>query len=332
VRALVLAPFAERWLDRLSRRLDVAYESWLETGRLQDPEELAARIQTEDVVALVLEADFAFEEVLASAPPLRIVAVCRNAVNHVDVKTASDRGVAVSHAPGRNTEAVVEMTIGLMLTLARGILPAHLTVSGGGWRDPALGYRRFRGREIAGSTVGVAGFGQIGRSVAQKCLALGARVLAHDPFVPDRAVAAAGATPVSREDLVATADFVTLHVSASPATRRLVDASFLSAMKRTAYLVNTSNGAAVDAAALAEALDRGQIAGAALDVFEGQPLPASSPLLTAPNVILTPHIGGATDETVERHSRMITGDIERLLDGKPLRHCVNPDYALARAR
>lgn len=330
MRALILAPFSDRQLARLRRHVDVAYESWLDTTVLQDPDELGARLATEDIAVLIVEADFVFEEVFDAAPSLRLVGVCRNALNQVDVASATEHGVAVTHAPGRNTNAVAEMTLGLMFALARRIPQAHAFVSGGGWRDPAAGYRQFRGREIAGATVGVVGFGQIGREVARISASLGARVLVHDPFVPERQMRALGARSSGIAALAKASDFVTLHVPDLPATSKLVGAPFLAQMKPGAYLVNTSGGNVVDPSALVAALEAGEIAGAALDVFEGQPLPRTHPLLTAPNLILTPHIGGATAETVERHSRMMAAEIERLIAGRPLRHVVNPEYARAR--
>jgi (S)-sulfolactate dehydrogenase len=150
--------------------------------------------------------------------------------------------------------------------------------------------------------------------------------------VPDRQVSALGALPAPIDEVAQRSDVVTLHVSESDSTRHLVDAAFIARMRRGAYMVNTGSGAAVDPAALAAALDAGAIAGAALDVFEGQPLPLGSPLLTAPNLLLTPHIGGATEETVARHSEMIAADIKRFLDGAEMAYLVNPEYRLARAR
>jgi D-3-phosphoglycerate dehydrogenase / 2-oxoglutarate reductase len=330
VRALILAPFSARYLALLRKRIDVVYESWLETNTLQDPDQLGLRLASEAFGILVVEADFVFEEVFDAAPDLRLVGICRNALNQVDIPSATAHGVAVSHARGRNTNAVAEMTIGLMLSLARHIPQAHALVSGAGWRDPAIGYRQLRGREIAGSTVGVVGFGQIGREVARKCVALGATVLVSDPYVPDRDIERIGAAPAGLARLSQRADFITLHVPDDESTARLVDAEFLARMKRGAYLINTGGGAVVDPDALSSALREGVIAGAAVDVFEGHPLPATSPLMSTPNLILTPHIGGATAETVERHSKIMTSEIERLLDGKPLRYVVNPDYRLAR--
>lgn len=332
MRALILAPFSERPLARLRRLGAVTYESWLETGRIHDPAELGARIAAIGADVLVVEADFVFEDLFEAAPGLRLVGVCRNALNQIDIESATERGVIVTHARGRNTNAVAEMTLGLMFALARQIPRAHALVAGGGWRDPVAGYRILRGTEIAGSTVGVIGCGQIGRAVTRKCIALGARVLAYDPLVPPRRLRALGAAPATLADIARASDWVTLHVPANGQTEALIDAAFLAGMRQTAYVINTSAGSVVDTGALVAALSSGRIAGAALDVFDGHPLPLSSPLLSAPNVILTPHIGGATAETVERQSRMMTGEIERLLAGRRLRYAVNPEVDPARGR
>jgi D-3-phosphoglycerate dehydrogenase len=332
MRALILAPFAERYLGRLRERVTVTYESWLDTNVLQDPAELGDRLHREDVGVLVVEADFVFDEVFAAAPGLRFVGVCRNALNQVDVESATAHGVAVTHAPGRNTNAVAEMTIGLMLALMRRIPSAHALVAGGGWRDPSAGYRRMRGREIAGSTVGIIGFGQIGREVARLCHALEATVAAYDPLVLGEHMRALGVECSTLDRLATECDVLTLHVPDNDDTHHMVDAKFLARMRRDAYLINTSGGAVVEPVALSDALQGGRIAGAALDVFEGHPLPQSSPLMSAPNLLLTPHIGGATTETIDRHSRIITEEIERFIDGRPLMHAVNPDYAAVRER
>lgn len=323
MRALILAPFHEPSLQRLRQRgVHVAYESWLDTNRLQDPDELAARLAAEKIDILVVEADFVFDEVFESAPGLRLVGVCRNALNQVDLESAAAHGVAVVHARGRNTNAVAEHTLGLMLALARRIPRAHHMVSGGGWRDPAAGYRSMRGREVRGSTVGIIGFGQIGRQAARLCLAFGAGVLACDPFVPEPEILAAAATPATRDEIASRSDFVTVHVADIEGAGAVIDAPFLARMQPTAFVINTSTGSAVDTAALVDALEMGRIAGAALDVFEGQPLPLTSPLLAAPNLLLTPHIGGATDETVERQSAIMADEIERFIAGEPLRYAV----------
>lgn len=325
MKVLILAPFASSQLERLRKLgVEVVYENWLESGRLQDPEALGARLRDEGFEALIVEGDFVFAETMEVAPGLRFVGICRNALNHVDLEAAATHGVAVSHARGRNTNAVAELTIGLMVSLLRGIVPAHGLVSGGGWRDPVAGVRLFRGKEIAGSAVGVVGCGQIGRAVTEKLVGLGAKVTVYDPYVPAKHVVAMGAKAVPNiAQLAKASEIVTVHAAENRGTVKMINAAFLSKLHAGAYLISTSAGSVVDAEAVVAALESGRLAGAALDVFDGHPLPASSPLLSAPNLLLTPHIGGATEETVERHSRMMVGEIERLLGGRPLRLQVN---------
>jgi phosphoglycerate dehydrogenase-like enzyme len=280
---------------------------------------------------LVVEADFVFDEVFDAAPGLRLVGVCRNAFNQVDVDAATERGILVVHTPARNAVAVAELTIGLMLALARHLTPAHRLVADGRWRDPVEAYLTFQGRELAGSVAGIVGLGHIGREVAKRLRALGARVLAYDPCVPPRRLGAMGVTPVGLAQLMRRSDFVTIHAALTEESEGLVNEAMLRRMKPGAYFVNTGAAAVVDSAALVRCLMEQRIAGAALDVFEGQPLPASSPYLKLDNVILTPHIGGATAETVARHSRMMTEDIERFLRGLPPRRLVNPEVLSRRA-
>ncbi len=323
--ALILAPFAEPYLRRLRRRIDVAYRPWTETRRLHSPEELIDALRSMAASILVVEADFVFDEVFEAAPELRFIGVCRHAFNQVDVEAASQHGVLVVHAPGRNAAAVAEMTLGLMLALARHLLPAQQMVKSGLWRDPLEAYLSFQGRELGGSVVGVVGLGHVGTEVAQRCLALGARVLAYDPFVPERRLRAMGVEPVPLADLMRRSDFVTLHASLTESSEGLISAEMLALMKPSAYLVNTAAAGLLDSQALIRCLEEKRIAGAALDVFEGQPLPASSPYLKLENAILTPHLGGATAETVARHSRMIAEDIMRFLRGQRPRRLVNPE-------
>lgn len=330
MKALVLAPFAEPSLRRLRQRLDVTCEPWTETRGLQDPDELAARIRNEGFAVVVVEADFLFGEAL-EAPSLRLVGVCRNALTQVDLEAATECGVPVVHAPARNAVAVAEMAIGLMLALARQIPRADSYVKNGQWRNPLDVYVQFHGRELAGSVVGIVGLGQIGTEAATRARCLGARVIATDPYVPQEKAQALGARLVPLRQLLRRSDFVSLHTPLTRSTDRMIDGAALDLMKPTAYLINTGAPNVFDYEALVERLRARRIAGAALDVFPGQPLPASSPLLTLDNVILTPHIGGATKETVVRYSRMITEDIERFLRGQRPRRLANPQALTRRA-
>ncbi|HXF50594.1 MAG TPA: NAD(P)-dependent oxidoreductase [Dehalococcoidia bacterium] len=323
MRALILAPFSERVLAQLRRHIDVTYESWLDTRQLWDPEALGQRLARDGFDALVVEADFVFEETFEAAPNLRFVGVCRNALNQVDLDAATRHGVLVVHAPSRNAIAVAELTLGLMFALLRSVPAADAFIRNGEWRDPAEAYRRWRGRELAGSVVGVVGLGRIGTEVARRCAALGARVIASDPYVTPSSAHTAGARLVPLASLLRRADIVTVHASASD--RPIIDRAALARMRSNAVLINTGAAGAVDYAALTEALEAGRIAGAGLDVFPGHPLPPNSPLAKLPNVVLTPHIGGATQETVERHSRMIAADLLRALRGQRPKHLANPE-------
>jgi D-3-phosphoglycerate dehydrogenase len=322
MKALVLAPFDGPSLERLRARFDVVYEPWTETRRLHGPQELAQRLRDGAFEAVVVEADFLLREAFES-PSLRIAGACRNAPNQVDLRAAAELGIPVVHAAARNNEAVAELAIGFMLGLARHIPRAHAFVSSGSWTNPVLDYEQFRGRELHASVVGIVGLGQIGREVARRAACLGARVLAADPYVDRQRAAAAGARLLSLPALLRRADFVTLHTG--PVQRPLLDAAALDLLRPVAYVINTGAPGALDYDALAERLAARRIAGAALDVFPGFVLAPDSPLRALDNVILAPHMGGATAETVARHSRMIVEDIERFLDGKRPRRLANPD-------
>lgn len=314
--ALVLAPFSASGLELLRRRLDVTHESWLDTGRLQDPEELGTRLDRERVAVLVVESDFVFEETFEAAGALRLVGVCRTSVSHVDLDAATRHGVAVVNTPGRNAQAVAEHALGLMLSLARGIPSADAYVRAGLWENPVGPYFSMRGGELSGRKLGIVGLGRIGRTLAGIGLALGMDVAAHDPHVDP---AQADVRLMGLDDLLAWADFVSIHLPDGGETAGLLDRPRLSLMRPSSYLVNTSNAEVVDREALVEALESGRLAGAGLDVFESHPAAPGDPLLDLDNVVLTPHLGGATQETVERHSMMIAEDVLRFLDGvKPV--------------
>lgn len=325
MKALVLAPFAEEALEALKGLLPVTYESWTETRLLHDAGELAERVAREDVGVLVIEADFAFEELFKSAPSLRFVGVCRQELNQVDVEAATRYGIVVVNTPARNAQAVAEHTVGLMLALARHILQAHSYVKSQLWKDPVEPYIHMRGTELRGRTLGIIGLGAIGRLVARLGRGLGMRVLAHDPYVGEAGRRLHGALLVSLEELLRESHFVTLHVPQSGETDGLLDSERLGLMRPDAFLVNTSSYAAVNERALADALRHGRLAGAAFDVHQSHPIPPTSPLLKLDNVVLTPHIGGATEETVSRYSWMVVEAVRSFLKGRRPRHLVNPD-------
>ena len=318
---LVLAPFSTEGMARLAALGRAVHEPWTATRTLWDPEELGARLAAEGFDSLAVEADFLFEELFDAAPGLRIAAVCRGALNHVDLDAATDRGVAVVHTPGRNAQAVAEFVVGQMIALARHVPAAERRVRDGAWTEPAEAYIRFQGRELAGATLGLIGLGAIGRAVARIAAGFGMRTLAYDPYAPETE----GVERASLDDLLAAADFVSAHAPETPETAGMLSAERIAAMKRGAYFVNAVAPSVADSAALAAALAEGRLAGAALDVHEAHPIPPDSPFLRLPNVLLTPHIGGATQETVERHSAMAAGDIERFSRCERPVHLANPE-------
>ena len=322
VHALVLAPFSPRHLDRLRQSLEVTYESWLDSLRLYDPDELASRLSDEGIAILVVESDFVFEEVFQEADALRFVGICRNATNQVDLEAATRHGVAVVNTPSRNARAVAEHALGLMLALARRIPEAHRYVSEGRWENPMEPYISMRGVEVAGRTLGVIGLGAIGGGLAEMGAALGMSVVAYDPYVKG---GPPGVTLVDLDHLLSHSDFISIHVPMAAETEGLLDARRLSLIKPTSYLINTSTSSIVDQEALTDALRQRRMAGAAIDVFETHPISPKSPLLGLDNVVLTPHLGGATEETVERHSQMMTEDILRFLEGTRPKYLVNPE-------
>ena len=318
-RALILAPFSSDALDTLGASLPVIYESWTDTRRLYAPDELSERIVREDVGVLVVEADFVFEEMFQGAGPLRFLGVCRNGVDHVDLESATRHGVAVVNTPGRNAQAVAELTMGLVLSLARGIPRLDGYVKTGAWDNPVEPYVSMRGIELSGKTLGLIGLGAVGSSVSTLAGAFGMRVMACDPYVDARP----GVTLAALDEVLSASDVVSVHTSGSPDGGPLLDEERLRKMRPGAYLVNTASYSVVDEAALVEGLRTGRIAGAALDVHRAHPIPPDSPLLRMPNVVLTPHTGGATDGTVKRHSSMMVDDIQRFLQGKRPMHLVN---------
>jgi len=324
MKILILAPFAVPVLDRLKKNLDVVHENWMETKRLLSSQEFVSRIQEQDIPIVVVEADFVQREVFERATKLKLLGVCRADLVHVDVAAATERGVPVVNTPARNAVAVAELTLGLMLSLMRKIPAAHNMVSSGKWVDPTDAYFHMRGSELWHKTIGIVGFGAIGKHVAKRLLAFESDVLAYDPFVDPDKMRDMGVAKVELDEMMRQSDIVTIHCTTTPETVGLIDARRLSLMKPTAYLVNAASAYIVDEQALVEVLRERRVAGAAFDVYKTWPVKPDDPILKLGNVILTPHVGGATDESVLRHSEMMADDIERFLKGERPRNLANP--------
>ena len=322
-RALVLAPFSQDALDDLQLTLPVTYESWTSTRKLYSPDELSNRINREGIEILIVEADFIFEEVFDDVSALKFLGVCRNSLNHIDLESATKHGVVVVNVPGRNAQGVAELTMGLLISLVRGIVPLNRYVHGGDWENPVEPYISMRGVELHGKTLGLIGLGSIGRRVARLANAFGMNVVASDPYVGTPGRQKTGALLTTLDQLLSKSDFVSIHTSETPETDGLLGRSQLGRMKPGSYIVNTASYRAIDEDSLVDGLRSGHIAGIALDVHLSHPIPPNSPLLGLANVVLTPHIGGATDGTVERQSRSMVEDIKRYMAGARPRNIVN---------
>jgi D-3-phosphoglycerate dehydrogenase len=233
-------------------------------------------------------------ELMAVAPRLQLVGRAGIGIDNIDLEAATRRGVIVMNAPRGNAVTTAELAIAHLFALARNLVPAGQSMREGRWEK-----KRFIGRQVAGSTLGVVGLGNIGRIVAQRALALGMTVLAHDPFVSSARIEELGLQPCEElEALLANADFVTLHVPLTDKTRYLIGPAELAAMKPTAFLINCARGGIVDEQALTDAMAHDVIAGVALDVFEQEP-PGELPLLAHPRVQGTPHLGASSHEAQE---------------------------------
>jgi glyoxylate reductase len=295
-------------VERLSREHEV--EVWPESmppGR----DALLGRVP-ELHGLLTLLTDPVDADLIRAAPHLRAISNYAVGVDNVDVGAATARRIPVGNTPGVLTESTADLALALMLGIGRRIVEGDAYVRRGEWRtwDPRL----LLGRDLHGATVGVVGFGRIGRAVAGRCAGFGCEVL-HT----------SRGGGVSLGELLERSDFVTLHAPLTPETRGLIDAAALRRTKPTAYLINTARGPLVDTDALARALHQGEIAGAALDVTDPEPLPADHPLLDAPGLLVVPHIGSATHATRGRMADMAVDNLLAGLAAERMPNCANPE-------
>jgi D-3-phosphoglycerate dehydrogenase len=286
-----------------------------------DPADLAAAVAGHDV--LVLHGAPVTAEVLDAAP-LRLVCCARGGPVNVDVAAASARGIPVTNAPGRNAEAVAELTVAFALMLIRGVPGSARYLTGGGRHaDSVYEGRQFIGAEATSITLGLVGLGNVGRHVAARARALGFTLLGYDPVPP--VTVPAGLTLTGLDELLGRSDIVSVHARATADNRHLFGAAAFAAMPPGAFFINTARESLVDEDALRRALAGGTLAGAALDVVERRPAGDRHPLLDLPNVIITPHIGGATRETLRRGAEMAAAAVARLAAGQLPDHLMNPE-------
>ncbi len=318
LRALVTAPFRGEGLRTLQGIADVVLDPWIDHRpiRIYDAEQLAERVEAERADLLVVESDSVKGPVLGL--PLRAIGSCRGDPNNVDVAGATAKGIPVVHAPGRNADAVAEMTVALLFAVNRGVVRADRDVrEGQAYRDGTIPYQRFRAWQLAGRTAGLVGLGAVGRATRWRLEGLGMHVIAADPYSPD--------ATHSLDGLLADADVVSMHAIVTPETEGMIGAEQFDRMRDGAIFLNTARAMQHDTDALVAALQSGKLGGAGLDHFVGEHLPPEHPLCAMDNVALTPHIGGATYDTEANHSKLIAEGIGAVLAGEKPDNLGNPE-------
>ena len=324
---LVTARFHQNMAPQLAKRADVAFHDWSTSRKRMDSTELTSLLRGRRI--LVTEIDQVDQALLEACPDLSVVITCRGNPVNVDIPACTERGVLALNTPGRNAEAVADMAVGLIIACARHLVPAAALIREGGWSATGQrsAYFRFQGIDMDDATVGLVGLGAVARAVRRRLRGFGTRVLAYDPYISAEVFDDLDVVAVDLPALMAESDFVSLHVHVTEETAGMIGEEQLACMKPTAFLINTARAGAVDQEAMYRALKEKRIAGAALDVFSQEPLPADSPLRELDNVILTPHLGGATPGQTKVQTRIVVEQALALLDGREPPHMLNPKVA-----
>ena len=315
-RILVSDKLGKAGLQRLDQAEDAAYD--LITGL--EKEDLLALIPAYD--ALIVRSGTEVDaDVLRAGLKLKVIGRAGMGVDNIDIHSATMRGIIVMNTPGANSMATAEHTMALMLAVSRHIPEAYASLKAGEWKRSY-----YIGTELYGKTLGIIGFGRIGRLVAERARAFGMELLAYDPFVSEEVARDLDVTLVDLEDLLPAADYITLHTALVPDTEGLINAETIGLMKDGVIIVNVARGKLIDDDALFDGLHSGKVKAAALDVYDQEPPPVDNPLLLLPNVLLTPHLGASTIES----QRMVATQIADQVLGGAARHrfCQRPQYAL----
>ena len=311
MRILVADPVSEQGVSLLQKEFNVDIKLRL------TPEALISVISEYDALVVRSETKVT-AAVIEAADRLKVIGRAGVGVDNIDVEAATKKGIIVLNAPEGNTMAATEHTIAMMLALARNIPQAHASMKAGKWERS-----KFMGVEMRGKTLGVFGLGRIGAGVAKRALAMEMNVVAYDPYISDHQAKTLGVELAEIDDILAVADFITLHLPLTAETRNLFNADRLAKLKTGVRLVNCARGGLIDEAALAEALKSGKVAGAAIDVFGKEPVEANNPLLSLDNVVLTPHLGASTAEAQVGVAVDVAVGISAALKGEPVATAVN---------
>ncbi len=305
---MIADPIEEICIERLKKFAEVKF--------LKEKDRLSEEIRDADAI-IVRSSTKLTKDILNNAQKLKVIARAGVGVDNIDLEEATKKGIIVVNAPDASSVAVAELTIGLMLALARNIIYANNSLKEKKWEK-----KKLKGIELRGKTLGIIGLGRIGSQVAKRAKAFDMNVIAYDPFVTEEYAKRLGVKLVDFETLLKESDFITIHVPLTEKTRNMITKREIEKMKDGVFIINCARGGIINEKDLYEALKSGKIAGAALDVFENEP-PFDSPLLELDNVIVTPHIGGNTKEAQKLACMMVCEDIERVLNGIPPINPVN---------
>jgi D-3-phosphoglycerate dehydrogenase / 2-oxoglutarate reductase len=344
IRALVTMRISSDQLARLGSRCQIYRDGWGMTGNCLSPEELSRRYLDMDI--LLVEHEIISSNLIRIAANLKLIGCARSNPVNIDIAAAVERSIPVLHAPGRNANASAEFTMGLILSEARHIARGfHALKSGQYTEKPVQGdvvsgpdviwnldgkspYKDFQGVELSDRRLGIIGLGNVGSRVARLAHAFGMHVFAYSPDMDAQVAQSLGVSLLTLDELLATCDFITIHSAVNKISSGMLGRRELSLLKPNAYLINTARAIIIDQEALIEVLQEKRIAGAALDVFWYEPLPADHPLLRLDNVTLTPHLAGATGSVIAQHSRLIVDGVIDWLDGKRPEHVINPEVLI----
>ncbi|RDE16182.1 MAG: hypothetical protein C4K48_02000 [Candidatus Thorarchaeota archaeon] len=329
MRVLITAPFSESGLKRLrDEGLEIDYRSWLETGKLHMGDSLLKTLRDGEYDIVIVEGDEIKEPVLEQTR-IKLVGSVRGSPNNISLNAATAKGIPVIAVPGRNTVAVAELAIALMLSQARKVNAAERLLKDdffvNDFKDFAGMYTKLTGFELNGRTVGIIGLGNIGFEVAKRLVSFGVKLLVFDPYVAKERIRAVGAKSVSLDTLLGESDIVTVHCAPTDETQGMLGAREFNLMKKTAIFINTARASVTDEDALLNALKAGAIAGAGLDVFSMEPVDCDNAFLELDNVTVMPHMGSNTVETIERQSKIIVENIVAFVRGKRPKNILNPE-------